>query len=500
MDQPRTISEATRKAKGSHKYFLTAFAMYKNEAKYLVEWLEWHLGQGFEHFYLYNNHSTDSHKPIVDYYVAKGLVTAHDYDVDLSRTDFDAALAMPNYPIRDWHRRHGSETLWLAYLDIDEFLVPTGPPPTRIVDLMHAPGIASSDCCSVSWLQFGSCSRYFEPTAPQGLVLESYRQRRATPETLVKSISKPARVIEYSNAHAPRLVPGAKRVAGDGHVVEMLPAPPGTVYNPKDPEGWAHRVQSARVPFAPVMYVHHYPGKSFAYWLLTKLGRVHSDLASVRNLHTPTSARVAALASLASNPNGSIPLGRQPRNTTNNVGAAAAANNALMAAKGSLGCGMAGLAGEYAPERRNWLMYQSPTFHVSIHSVGARPNRCEIEALRTRVKAVLDELNIPLSVSPISPMSGTLAVRGGERSTSPLEPEKEVDWPACLDPVRYAAACPEFSRYAAEWAAASAIAPDSAPALVTAECLAMQYYFLFDETTPLSSIPGLLRGHRSSSS
>lgn len=43
-------------------YFLTCLAIFKNEAMNLKEWLDHHLWQGVEHFYLINNGSEDDYK------------------------------------------------------------------------------------------------------------------------------------------------------------------------------------------------------------------------------------------------------------------------------------------------------------------------------------------------------------------------------------------------------------------------------------------------------
>ena len=39
------------------QYKVSACLLVKDEGRYLPEWLEWHLGIGVEHFYIYNNGS-----------------------------------------------------------------------------------------------------------------------------------------------------------------------------------------------------------------------------------------------------------------------------------------------------------------------------------------------------------------------------------------------------------------------------------------------------------
>jgi hypothetical protein len=43
------------------RYELTACLKFKNAARFLPEWIEFHQMVGFEHFYLYNNNSTDDY-------------------------------------------------------------------------------------------------------------------------------------------------------------------------------------------------------------------------------------------------------------------------------------------------------------------------------------------------------------------------------------------------------------------------------------------------------
>ena len=57
-------------------YDLAVVAILKNEGRYLKEWLDYHLLAGVDHFYLYDNDSTDNYKEIIAPYVEAGLVTS----------------------------------------------------------------------------------------------------------------------------------------------------------------------------------------------------------------------------------------------------------------------------------------------------------------------------------------------------------------------------------------------------------------------------------------
>lgn len=56
------------------KYYLAICAISKDEGPYLKEWVEWHLKQGVEKFYIYDNESTDCTKEILAPYIDNGIV------------------------------------------------------------------------------------------------------------------------------------------------------------------------------------------------------------------------------------------------------------------------------------------------------------------------------------------------------------------------------------------------------------------------------------------
>ena len=57
------------------KYNLSVCAIFKNESKNLREWIEYHQLVGVDHFYLYENGSTDSFLKVLRPYINKKIVT-----------------------------------------------------------------------------------------------------------------------------------------------------------------------------------------------------------------------------------------------------------------------------------------------------------------------------------------------------------------------------------------------------------------------------------------
>ena len=57
-----------------YQYELSIGAIFQNEAPYLKEWIEFHKLVGVEHFYLFNNCSTDDYLAILQPYIESGEV------------------------------------------------------------------------------------------------------------------------------------------------------------------------------------------------------------------------------------------------------------------------------------------------------------------------------------------------------------------------------------------------------------------------------------------
>lgn len=89
-------------------------SIFKNEAPYLKEWIEYHKIVGVDHFYLYNNNSEDGFNAVLEPYVKQGIVTLLDWTKNQAQMEcyHDAIM------------RFRGESNWLAFIDIDEFIVP----------------------------------------------------------------------------------------------------------------------------------------------------------------------------------------------------------------------------------------------------------------------------------------------------------------------------------------------------------------------------------------
>ena len=96
------------------KYNASICAIFRDEALYLKEWIEFNRLVGVEHFYLYNNFSKDHYLDVLQPYIDSGIVSLKDWPVKQGQ--------MSAY--QDFFDTHAHETKWVGLIDIDEFVIP----------------------------------------------------------------------------------------------------------------------------------------------------------------------------------------------------------------------------------------------------------------------------------------------------------------------------------------------------------------------------------------
>lgn len=136
---------------------LGAVVIVRNEAAYLEEWLCFHLALGVDHVFLYDNGSTDGTATLLEPYVNHGLLTLMHWPLPGGQADaYNHAL-----------RFFGPSVDWLAFIDVDEFLVPLAYDdlPSLLDRFRGAADIR------VPRREFGFSGHR---TRPEGLVIEAY--------------------------------------------------------------------------------------------------------------------------------------------------------------------------------------------------------------------------------------------------------------------------------------------------------------------------------------
>lgn len=98
----------------SYKYKVAFTAIIRNESEYISEWIDYHMLVGVEHFYIYDNYSTDNPLKVLKPYIEKGIVTYNKWENGKGQEEaYDDARML-----------YGRECLYMGFIDIDEYVYP----------------------------------------------------------------------------------------------------------------------------------------------------------------------------------------------------------------------------------------------------------------------------------------------------------------------------------------------------------------------------------------
>ncbi|WP_019945201.1 glycosyltransferase family 2 protein [Dyadobacter beijingensis] len=170
------------------EYYLAVCCIVKNENDYLREWLEYHRKIGVEHFFIYDNGSEIPVEETVN---------------TLGFNSFATVIEMPGKrkQVKAYQHcidRFGKRARWIAFIDMDEFIVPK-------TDDVHLPKLLEKyenyGGLGVSWLIFGSNNHQRKPAGSQ---LENFTKRAEVdflPNRHIKSIVQPQHVRAADMAH-----------------------------------------------------------------------------------------------------------------------------------------------------------------------------------------------------------------------------------------------------------------------------------------------------------
>jgi len=105
-------------------YRLAMAALFRDEARFLKEWIEYHLMLGVEHFYLTNHLSKDNYMEVLQPYIDRGLVTLAHETRECTHIFRSYKTIQDETYQKALKRAEKEKVEWLLILDIDEFLVP----------------------------------------------------------------------------------------------------------------------------------------------------------------------------------------------------------------------------------------------------------------------------------------------------------------------------------------------------------------------------------------
>lgn len=198
---------AAKVAKDNLRHFDHEMAMVsisKNEGPYVKEWIEYHRLVGFTKFYFYDNESEDDTASVLKPYVEQGLV---EYILIKGKgRQLDA--------YNDAIKKHKDECRWMAFLDMDEYLMPTKPfePIANVVSALIKKAGGGAVGVGVNWCIYGSS--HLEKT-PQGLTTENFIYRGTIKHwgnRHIKTVCSPRFVKDFISPHYPIFKVGAYNI------------------------------------------------------------------------------------------------------------------------------------------------------------------------------------------------------------------------------------------------------------------------------------------------
>lgn len=158
---------------------------FRDEAAYLPEWIEYYVAAGIDHFFLYNNYSSDDYVSALAGPIAAGLVTL---------IDWPRNPASPSAE-EDCIGRAMGRFQWLGFLDADEFVVVRDGRSIGefLADFKRYPGVA------LNWRYFGSSGHEHRPAES---VIAAYTLTQSKDDMHVKCFVRPEEAAQCRNSHS----------------------------------------------------------------------------------------------------------------------------------------------------------------------------------------------------------------------------------------------------------------------------------------------------------
>lgn len=172
-------------------HYLSVYALFKNEAEILREWIEHYIDEGVDHFYLIDNGSTDNYRDIIEPYM-KYITLFHDEERGFGTQHkiYDRNIL----PVI-------GDSKWLMGIDLDEFVyTKSGTIASSLKNIKDA----SVGQILIPWKFFGSSGHIQQPSS----VIRSFINRRKPPYNAYNKTICRSDAIERLDIHAIPLKPG----------------------------------------------------------------------------------------------------------------------------------------------------------------------------------------------------------------------------------------------------------------------------------------------------
>lgn len=198
-----------------YRYRLSLLAIFQNEDRFLKEWIDFHLLMGVEHFYLFNNLSSDNYLTVLHPYINEGIVELHDWPYASQAGSQADWTNIQSSAYRSGIELAKGESKWLAIIDTDEFLFPVQKNSISefLCDFENCSGIL------INWQMFGTSHVKRIPEdclMIEMLTLQSHPQ--FSENKLCKSIVRPDQVKWCVDPHTVVYFPWSYSVDPDKYI------------------------------------------------------------------------------------------------------------------------------------------------------------------------------------------------------------------------------------------------------------------------------------------
>lgn len=253
---------------GATDHNLSVAALFRDDAPYLKEWIEYHQLIGVEHFYLYNNLSEDGYAEVLQPYIENGTVELFDWPVDTNNVFDFCALQREIY--KDAVKISTGRTTWLAIIDTDEFLVPQEKHsiPELLSPYEKSPQIGG---IGMIWVCFGTSNVPYIPQDKLMIELLTWNEGLSCNGNIsavllaqkFKSIVRPERVKEIRSPHFCDYDKGFKHIMlkpEHGVINHYWTRDEDFFFNHKIPRGekWGFSASSYIKRAAKMVHTNHY--------------------------------------------------------------------------------------------------------------------------------------------------------------------------------------------------------------------------------------------------
>ncbi|MFQ8632094.1 MAG: glycosyltransferase family 92 protein [Intestinibacter bartlettii] len=185
---------------------LSVVAIVKNESLYIKEWINYYKTVGVTKFYIYDNESTDNLKECLKDYIESKLV------IYIYFPGKNKQLAAYNDAIKNYKQN----SRYMAFIDCDEFIVPTkNEKLTKTIDNIVS-GIPNLGGIGINWALYGSSGLEKRVDKPITQVFLNRGQDFAWQNFHVKTICNPRLVKNYISPHFPIYRLGAWNIDSKG--------------------------------------------------------------------------------------------------------------------------------------------------------------------------------------------------------------------------------------------------------------------------------------------